>query len=610
MKFDIPIDIKFLNEIAVQDLLCTPEKESEFAKLVIWWMGRGIKSYQGVYWKMTKEHYELLDSLDLYSLSENSLLWVLEAPIIHEKLFKKIKIFFSQIQDGLPRYLAVIKSNRPDLEAKFANKNDKYIDWYLSSGVEEYPFMKNHGCYDGLFELISDEGLFKLLGSKIKDTNLYEASRKCLLADRDGLPRYLAVIKSNRPDLEAKFANKNDKYIDWYLSSGVEEYPFVNNALRDQFNKIKGRSKLDLEKDVGHINVFGLFDEEKGVGEDARLICCALELGGFVVNRCAPSFLKNVYGRPIFNAINLYILPPIEYVRHKIGLSASEKSFINGPEIGIFPWELPTWPPEFRDYFDDLLEIWAPSEFIKQTFGTFKNNVFQVNYPVVLPNYSKVKKEIFGIEKSCYVFFIAFDVNSWFSRKNPWLGIQAFIERFSNNSDVHLLIKLNNFDSCSESSKDILELKNFCKDHNNITLLHEKTDRAQFIGILDACDCLISTHRSEGFGRIIAEAMLLKKDVVVSNYSGNIDFCNSSTAYLVDGETVSLSRYDYPLGKNSEWFNPSIKSCKDRLDEVYKNRKCTQKRDAAFKLIKNNYSLEYISYNYKNLLKRIANVPN
>ena len=36
----------------------------------------------------------------------------------------------------------------------------------------------------------------------------------------------------------------------------------------------------------------------------------------------------------------------------------------------------------------------------------------------------------------------------------------------------------------------------------------------------------ISLHRSEGFGRGMAEALSLAVDVIATAYSGNTDFCN------------------------------------------------------------------------------------
>ena len=44
-----------------------------------------------------------------------------------------------------------------------------------------------------------------------------------------------------------------------------------------------------------------------------------------------------------------------------------------------------------------------------------------------------------------------------------------------------------------------------------------------------AIDCLVSPHRSEGFGLAIAEAMLAEKPVIVTGFSGDKDFTAAET---------------------------------------------------------------------------------
>jgi glycosyltransferase involved in cell wall biosynthesis len=51
---------------------------------------------------------------------------------------------------------------------------------------------------------------------------------------------------------------------------------------------------------------------------------------------------------------------------------------------------------------------------------------------------------------------------------------------------------------------------------------------------LTACaDIVLSLHRSEGFGLVPAEAMLLGKPVIATNWSGNLTFMDPSSSALV-----------------------------------------------------------------------------
>ena len=47
----------------------------------------------------------------------------------------------------------------------------------------------------------------------------------------------------------------------------------------------------------------------------------------------------------------------------------------------------------------------------------------------------------------------------------------------------------------------------------------------ELLSLYGCCDVFLSLHRSEGFGRGIAEALPLGVDVIATAYAGNTDFC-------------------------------------------------------------------------------------
>jgi glycosyltransferase involved in cell wall biosynthesis len=53
-----------------------------------------------------------------------------------------------------------------------------------------------------------------------------------------------------------------------------------------------------------------------------------------------------------------------------------------------------------------------------------------------------------------------------------------------------------------------------------------------------ASDIVLSLHRSEGFGLVLAEAMLLGKPVIATGWSGNMTFMDAESAALVDYRLV------------------------------------------------------------------------
>jgi glycosyltransferase involved in cell wall biosynthesis len=71
-------------------------------------------------------------------------------------------------------------------------------------------------------------------------------------------------------------------------------------------------------------------------------------------------------------------------------------------------------------------------------------------------------------------------------------------------------------------------------------------------------DAYLSLHRSEGYGLTIAEAMLMECPVVVTAWSGNMDFCAEDTAFLIKYTLVDFKDRDpsYAQVKQARWAEP------------------------------------------------------
>ena len=81
---------------------------------------------------------------------------------------------------------------------------------------------------------------------------------------------------------------------------------------------------------------------------------------------------------------------------------------------------------------------------------------------------------------------------------------------------------------------------------------------------LTACaDIVLSLHRGEGFGLVLAEAMLLGKPVVATGWSGNTDFMDPSNAALV-AYRLAPARDDRDVYRGL-WAEPDVADAADRL---------------------------------------------
>jgi glycosyltransferase involved in cell wall biosynthesis len=91
-----------------------------------------------------------------------------------------------------------------------------------------------------------------------------------------------------------------------------------------------------------------------------------------------------------------------------------------------------------------------------------------------------------------------------------------------------------------------------------ILVIDQELARPRAIALVALTDCFVSLHRSEGFGRGPAEAMLLGKPVITTDYSGTRDFATAETALLVGGALVPVGKDEYPGADGQVWAEPDI----------------------------------------------------
>jgi glycosyltransferase involved in cell wall biosynthesis len=145
------------------------------------------------------------------------------------------------------------------------------------------------------------------------------------------------------------------------------------------------------------------------------------------------------------------------------------------------------------------------------------------------------------------------------ARKNPKAVIDAFRQAFPAGDDaVGLVLKTMNSQPDSPAWQEFLA---WCRADPRITLLDRTLDRPVVLGLVKACDAYVSLHRAEGFGRTLAEAMLLGKPVVGTDFSGNTDFLTKATGYPVKWARRALVVGDYPFVEADDaawWAEPDV----------------------------------------------------
>jgi len=129
------------------------------------------------------------------------------------------------------------------------------------------------------------------------------------------------------------------------------------------------------------------------------------------------------------------------------------------------------------------------------------------------------------------------------------------------------------------------------KDYGKVPvyLLHGDLTQSEMNGLYEhpKVKAMLNFTKGEGFGRPLLEFSLTGKPVIVSNWSGHLDFLKDG-AVLLDGElkNVHESAADQFLLKEGQWFNVNISKALQSIKDVYKNY--DKYKTAAFQLGKQN----------------------
>ena len=169
-------------------------------------------------------------------------------------------------------------------------------------------------------------------------------------------------------------------------------------------------------------------------------------------------------------------------------------------------------------------------------------------------------------------------------RKNVSLLIKSFFETFKNKSKQPALILKTSGAVSSYVDREIIlnkiqQIKNTVDSKNlpNVYLLHGEFTDTEINEIYNhpKVKAMVSLTKGEGFGRPLLEFSLVKKPIIVSNWSGHMDFLNPEFVVAINGElkNVHPSAANQFLIPESQWFSPYYNEVGNALKDVFENYK-------------------------------------
>lgn len=246
--------------------------------------------------------------------------------------------------------------------------------------------------------------------------------------------------------------------------------------------------------------------------------------------------------------------------------------------LHAYGWEESGFPSEYVDAFNFSLQgMTVMSEHVRK---------IMIDHGITIPievsslgidHWHRIKSDKdFHISARSFRFL---HVSSCFPRKGAEVMLRAYGRAFRATDDVTLIIKT--FPNPHNEIHRWLEIARASDPgYPDVLILEIDYSEAQLKALYEQCHVLVAPSCAEGFGLPMAEAMLSGLAVITTGWSGQTDFCNKETAWLID-YSFARARTHFDLSA-SVWAEPDEDHLTNLIREVYETpEKVRQVRVAA-----------------------------
>lgn len=320
----------------------------------------------------------------------------------------------------------------------------------------------------------------------------------------------------------------------------------------------------------GPLIVSGLFSEAKGISRAAQLTLTGLEAAGF--NPIAHDLRPLLAGGARGGVESIFSQPGGVWLMHVNAPEAMRALARLPPDfwkdryrIGYWAYELSRLPADWVRAAQAFDEIWVPSRFVADAMAASRvtTPVRIMPHPVALRVPAQASKRREG-----FTVLAMGDFASSAERKNLAGAIAIYTQAFPDAAaGQRLIIKTH---SGALSPAAVRRLARLSEARPDVTVVDRAMPHEDVLAMIASADVVISPHRSEGYGLVLAEALLMGVPVLATGWSGNMDFMADAPELLIDHALVPVVDPNgvYRL-KGTHWAEPSIPDAIARLRALH-----------------------------------------
>ncbi len=291
----------------------------------------------------------------------------------------------------------------------------------------------------------------------------------------------------------------------------------------------------------GPVIIAGLIGGTKGVSRAARLTVEGIRFAGYspVVHDLAPVFAAadaSASRLPVDRPGGVLLLhanaPEAVAALSRI----DPKDWLGRYRIAYWAYELPRAPADWVSAAEAFHEIWTPSHFVADAL-TASGVVRPVR---VMPHPVSLGASPFTADPTHndFVVLAMGDLRSSAARKNLIGAIEIYSRAFPDVSPSRrLVLKVQSDDAHPEFRNAVLLAT---AGRGDILLRTGSVTDQEISQLIAGSSVVLSPHRSEGFGLVLAEAFLAGVPALATGWSGNVDFMSGVPELMISYSLVPV----------------------------------------------------------------------
>jgi len=325
---------------------------------------------------------------------------------------------------------------------------------------------------------------------------------------------------------------------------------------------------------------------------------------------------------------------------YNIGITAGVETTVIPKEFidGANKMDLILVPSQFTKSLFDKTQFQEQDKQTKQIIRTFKTEkpvevLFEGVDIDTYINYPKSEKDILeGIETDFNFLFVGHWLKGKLGedRKDIGMVIKTFATVFKylpKDKQPGLILKTSSAGFSVIDRENIREkVENIIKDLKDVPpiyLLHGDLNDTEMAELYNhpKVKSMISFTKGEGYGRPLAEFATTGKPIMVSNWSGQVDFLPKEHTILLDGQLTDVheSAADKFLLKESKWFTVNYSDAANKMYQLFNEYDSFLKKSEGLRTnILNNFTLDKMTeelgkimdkYTKSNPIQKPFNLP-